>query len=266
MTIERIFSQLRQRGVKSLMPFLTAGDPDLATTEQLLVAMDSVGASVCELGIPFSDPIADGPVIQASMSYALDQGLKVAQVLEMVARIRPKLTMGLVAMASYSIVNRIGVERFVADSAAAGFDGFIFPDLPVEESTQATEAVHRANLTCSFLIAPTTPIERAERIARASSGFLYVLSRAGITGEQAQLPQDLDKRIEHLRGVTDLPIAVGFGISSNDQVRQVVKAADAAIIGSAIMRRVADHRAAGTKAVIDQVSRFMAKLANGLVV
>lgn len=262
--IDRIFQDLRATGGKALMPFLTAGDPDLPATAQLLPAIEQAGASVVEVGIPFSDPIADGPVIQASMSHALERGVRVSAILEMIASIRPKLSMGLVAMVSYSIVHRLGLDRWVQQAKAAGFDGFIFPDLPLEESRPAQEAVASAGLILSMLIAPTTPIERARQIAQASSGFVYLLSRAGITGERATLPPDLPQRISQLRQVTDLPIAVGFGISNAQQVGQVVSVADAAIVGSALMRQVAQHRQEPPQVMTAQVGRFVEQLAAGL--
>ncbi len=268
--INRIFETLRADdhrnpgGGKALMPFITAGDPDLATTAKLLPALEQAGASVVELGIPFSDPVADGPTIQASMTHALSQGVRVREVFEMVAGVRSEVSLGLVAMVSYSIVHRIGLSTFVREAAEAGIDGFIFPDLPLEESAPAVEAVREAGLVLSMLISPTTPIERAERIARASSGFLYVLSRAGITGETTALPQGLADRIQRLRNVTDLPVAVGFGISSRQQVQEVVGVADAAIVGSAIVRRIAEHRDDGADAVVEEVASFTRELAAGL--
>ena len=262
--IDGIFADLRQRGGKALMPFVTAGDPDLATTGRLLPAIERAGASVCELGIPFSDPIADGPVIQASMTHALGRGLRPGQVLEMVAEQRAGLSLGLVAMVSYSIVYRLGLKAFVRDAKQAGIDGFILPDLTLEESAPAREAVAAEGLTCSLLISPTTPLARAEAIARACSGFVYLLARAGITGERKEMPSDLAGRIEQLREVTDLPIAVGFGVSTAEHVRQVVAAGDAAIVGAAIMRRVAETRDQGADAVVDGVGGFVADLAVGL--
>lgn len=262
--IDAIFAQRRQMGEKSLIPFLTAGDPDLATTGRLLEAVQEAGASICELGIAFSDPIADGPVIQQSMSHVLAQGIRPRQVLDLVARLRPRLTMGLVVMVSYTIVYRMGVGSFLRDARDAGIDGFVVPDLPLEESTAVRDAVARYGLMCSFLIAPTTPVERAQRIARASSGFVYLLSRAGLTGESQALPTDLVGRIQAVRSVTQLPIAVGFGISNRQQVHDVLSVADAAIVGSAIMRRVAESRTQGSDAVVDEVGRFIADMAQGL--
>jgi tryptophan synthase alpha chain len=263
--IDDIFKRCRDRGQKALMPFITAGDPDLATTQRLLPGIERAGASICELGIAFSDPVADGPVIQASMKRALDQHVRPCQVLEMVARQRANLHMGLMAMVSYSIVYRLGLDSFLRDAAQAGIDGMIFPDLPLEESAPARAAAARHGLVCSFLIAPTTPIERARQIAQASTGFVYLLSRAGVTGESTSLPPDLTQRVSELRSVTDLPIVVGFGISNQQQVRSVLTVADAVIVGSAIMRRVDQHRQEGADAVVDQVSCFVSELAGGLV-
>lgn len=262
--IDAIFSKRRARGDKALMPFVTAGDPDIATTGAMLPALERAGASIVELGIPFSDPIADGPVIQASMTHALERGMKVEEVFEQVALQRDRVGLGIVAMVSYSIVHRLGLRQFVERAKAAGVDGFIFPDLPVDESDEAVGLVRDAGLILSMLISPGTPPQRAQRIARASSGFLYVLSRAGITGERSSLPAELPDRIRQLRDVTDLPIAVGFGISGAQQVARVVSVADAAIVGTALVRRIANHREQGTAAVIDAAEAFTRELASGL--
>ena len=238
--IDQIFRDLRQTGGKALMPFVTAGDPDLDATAAFLRGAADAGASICEVGVPFSDPIADGPAIQASMSRALDAGLRVERVFERVRELRGETSLGLVAMVSYSIVHRMGLGPFVQRAKDAGFDGFIFPDLPLEESGPTRAAAADAGLILSMLIAPTTPIDRAERIAAASSGFAYVVSRPGITGASGALPPELPERLRRLRDVTDVPLAVGFGVSSADQVRQVVDVADAAIVGSAVVQRLHD--------------------------
>ncbi|MGB0767810.1 MAG: tryptophan synthase subunit alpha [Phycisphaeraceae bacterium] len=238
--VEQIFSSLSLTGGKALMPFITAGDGGVERLGPTIQALERGGASICEIGIPFSDPIADGPVIQASMTRALDAGLHVDDVFEQVAQVRPTTELGLVAMVSYSIVYRIGLDAFVKRSAEAGFDGFIFPDLPLEASQPTRDAAANAGLILSMLIAPTTPIDRAQAIAAASTGFAYVVSRRGITGESSALAADLPDRLTKLRDVTDAPMAVGFGISSPEQVREVVKVADAAIVGSAMVRRMHD--------------------------
>ena len=266
--IDRIFSNLRASGQKGVMPFVTAGDPDLATTAAMLPAMERAGACICELGIPFSDPIADGPVIQASMTHALGQGLKPGQVLEMVKKLRSSLSIGIIAMVSYSIVYRVGHLKaadddgfaFLRAAKEAGIDGFIIPDLPIEEAGPVIDACKKLELSCSFLISPSTPDARAQAIAKACTGFVYVLSRAGLTGEQAALPVDLLDRLKRIRSVTSLPIAVGFGISNREHVKQVTQVADAAIVGSAIMRRIAPMRDKGQAAVVSDVESFVREL------
>lgn len=262
--IEQIFKQQREQGAKTLMPFVTAGDPDLATTEAILPKLEQAGAHICELGIPFSDPVADGPIIQASMARALDKGLRPGDVLEMVKRQRDQLNLGLVAMVSYSIVFRSGVEAYIKSAKAAGIDGLIVPDLPVTEADTLLKCAKDHEITCSLLIAPTTPLERAETVARACSGFLYVLARAGLTGLRKELPADLPDRINALRNVTDLPIAVGFGVSSPEHVAEVVKVADAAIVGSAIVKCIEASEGTTPEAIASDVGKFVADLAGGL--
>ena len=262
--IDTIFADLRPSGRKALMPFITAGDPDLDTTIRLLEAAQDAGASICEVGIPFSDPIADGPVIQASMSRALDRGLKVDQVFAAIAEARTRLTIGLVAMVSYSIVHRMGLKNFVTQAKTAGFDGFIFPDLPLAESGPARAVVAEAGMILSMLIAPTTPIERAEQLAAARTGFVYVVSRPGITGAREALPPELPARLERLRGVTDSPMAVGFGISTAAQVRDVVSVADAAIVGSALVAQIYEFAQISNDRAVEGTRAAVAELASGL--
>lgn len=236
------FTRLRAQKRKAIMPFLCAGDPGLDTTTALLPALAAAGAPVIEVGFPFSDPIADGPVIQAAMHRALERGVQVQQVFDAVAAARPKTDAALVAMVSFSIVHKMGLQEFLKRSVAAGFDGMIFPDLAYEESGPAAEACADANLTLSLLVAPTTPEARAAKIAAACTGFVYVLARAGLTGARAELPPELPGRLERLRRITHLPLAVGFGVSAPDQARAVTSVADAAIVGSAFVSRV--HKAA----------------------
>ena len=262
--IDRIFDELRSADRAALMPFITAGYPDLDTTAALLPAAQAAGASVCELGVPFSDPIADGPVIQASMTEALKKGVHPRDIFEMVRAQRDALDLGLVAMVSYSIPYRIGVKKFVADAADAGIDGFIFPDLPLEEAPDVNALVADAGLTSTLLIAPTTPDARAVAIAKACTGFVYVVARTGITGERTDLPEGLTARLEKLRGVTELPIAVGFGVSKPEHVAAVTAVADAAIVGSAVVRRIAEKPDAGPDAIARHVGAFFSELHTGL--
>jgi len=264
--IESIFGELRAGGRKALMPFVTAGYPSLEATGAVLEAIDQAGASICEVGFPFSDPIADGPVIQASMTDALNAGTTPIGVFEMIRQRRASLNMGLVAMVSYSIVYRMGIEAFVHQAQEAGLDGFIFPDLPLEESAAAGDIVRDAGLTCSLLIAPTTPPDRAAKIAQACSGFVYAVARTGITGESDAAPEGLHERVTQLRQVTDLPIAVGFGISTAAHVRAVVEQADAAIVGSALVRQIIEHKDQSPDDIGKHVGAFVADLATGLSV
>jgi tryptophan synthase alpha chain len=262
--IDRIFADLRRDGRKAIMPFITAGYPSLDHTAALLRAMQPAGASVVELGIPFSDPIADGPIIQASMTDALAAGTRPRDVLKTVRQVRDEVDLGIVAMVSWSIVARISPGDFITEAKAAGLDGFIFPDLPLEEAPPIVEQVRDAGLSCSLLIAPTTPAERAAKIAELCSGFIYAIARTGITGEQEKAPEGLDQRIAELRRASDLPIAVGFGIAKPDHVKAVVCHADAAIVGSAIVRQITKHKAAPPDEMAQHVGRFVEQLATGL--
>jgi len=262
--IETIFADRRAAGRRALMPFITAGYPSMAHTAALLPALERAGASICELGFPFSDPIADGPVIQASMTDALQTGSSPSRTFEMVADVRSRVNLGLVAMVSYSIVYRSGASDFVRRAKEAGIDGFIFPDLPLEEAAELSDIVRDAGLVSALLIAPTTPPDRAAKIVAHCSGFVYVVARTGITGEQEKAPEGLAERVAQLRQHTDLPIAVGFGIANAAHVRAVIEHADAAIVGSAIVRKITEHREAPPEQCAAEVGRFVADLATGL--
>ncbi len=251
------------------MPFICGSHPRAGDTSRLLPALATAGASIVEIGYPFSDPIADGPVIAAAMHEALLAGATPAAVHSEVAAARANgCTIGVVAMVSVSIVTKIGADRFIADAKRAGIDGFILPDVPLEECEDLLARVRDAGLTTSLLIAPATDSKRAERITRACSGFVYVLARAGITGDTnnaAVASGALASRVRELRTLTDLPLAVGFGISSAEHVRQVVRdaGADAAIVGSALVRRLSDASRAGQH-VVETGESFVRDLARGL--
>ncbi|MHC4562924.1 MAG: tryptophan synthase subunit alpha [Planctomycetota bacterium] len=259
--IVRTFAQARAAGRKQLLPFLTAGYPDLAATEAMLGDLESRGAEVCEIGFPFSDPIADGPTIQASYTDVLNKGLTCDEIFEMVKRYRAAGgNMALVAMVSYSIVFRQGAEAFAADAKAAGFDGLIVPDLPVDEAAGMEDITASAGLCNVLLIAPTTPPERRVDIARQSQGFIYYISVAGITGERDKLPPETIQAVAELRTHTDTPICVGFGISNAETVRTVCQAADGAIVGSAIIHRITDAKDGPTEQLVEKVGSFVGEL------
>ena len=259
-TIAQTFDDLRARGRIGLMPFLAAGFPDLGATAACLMALDSAGASVIELGFPFSDPIADGPVIQEAFTEALGHRIKVADVFGMVRGVRPQLRLPVVAMVSYSIVFRYGVERFASEAREAGFDGLITPDLPPPEAQRVCGMVRAAGLDTILLVSPTTSPVRREEIARLSSGFIYYLSVSGITGERDQLPPDLVTNVKQLEQVTDRPVCVGFGIHQPRHVAQLRGLADGAIVGTAYVRRMRQHVSEGPQRLAQVVGEYTREL------
>jgi tryptophan synthase alpha chain len=263
--IDTLFKQLRAQRRKALMPFITAGDPDLDFTAAMLRELSNRGCSLCELGIPYSDPIADGPVIQASYTRALAKKIKLAGILEMTRQLAPALKTPLVTMLSYAIVYRHGVEKYVADAKAAGIAGAIVPDLPVEEAQTLSRICRAADFSLIQLVTPTTPRERALRIAESSSGFLYYVSVTGLTGERGELPPELLENVNWLREQTPLPICIGFGISGVDQVRRLAPVADGLIVGSAVVRRIAAIETKPRETVLADVGTFVSELLAALV-
>jgi tryptophan synthase alpha chain len=261
--IDDIFSTLRPVGFKALMPFVCGGFPRPGLLGQLLEACESGGAVIAEVGIPFSDPIADGPVIAAAMHEAIVAGATPLSVMQEVQSARGKLGLGIVAMVSVSIVHRMGGPAGFAKIAMEhGFDGLIVPDAPLEEAGAIRDACRANDMAFSMLIAPSTPRERAEAIAKSCTGFVYVMARMGITGESSQVPE-VANRVQQLRQVTDLPLAVGFGVSNADHVAAVVKHADAAIVGSALVKRLGEaHKA--KRDVVRECKDIVASLAIGL--
>ena len=240
--LDAIFENLKESGSGGLMPFLTGGFPSLEITEQTLLGMGDSGADIVEIGFPFSDPIADGPVIASSMHQALENGLRIESLFEVVRSVRKKVSIGIVAMVSESIIERMGDEAFVQQAADSGFDGLIVPDMDISHTERLGQLADDHDLGLTFLIAPTTSSERADQILEACRGFVYLLARAGITGESDQAPE-IEKQVEMIRSRSDLPVAAGFGISTAEHVQLVTKHADAAIVGSALVRRMAESDA-----------------------
>jgi tryptophan synthase alpha chain len=259
-TIAETFESLRQRKHLALMPFIPAGYPDLAATAAVLPAIEAAGASLIEIGIPFSDPIADGPTIQAAFTEALAKKLKVADIFRTIKAVRPRVSIPLVAMVSYSIVFRYGLDRFLSEMKSAGFDGLILPDLPPPEAERVCATVRATGIDTILLVAPSTTSERRREIARLSSGFVYYLSVAGITGERDRLPEDLERNVAELKSLTDRPVCVGFGIHKAEQVAQLAKIADGAIVGSAIVTRMKQHIAEGPEAIAKAAGDYCREL------
>jgi tryptophan synthase alpha chain len=258
--IDSIFKQAKESGTPVLLPFVCAGSPALDSLPTLLRALESGGASIVEVGFPYSDPVADGPIIAAAMHDALGRGITPDLIFDQVRSVRGSIGMGLVAMVSVSIVIAMGgPDVFCAKAKDAGFDGCIFPDMGFAESPPYRDACRKHGLTISMLVSPSTPDERAVEIANASSGFVYLLARAGITGERKDLP-DIADRVRTIRRGSQTPIACGFGISTSEQVGAVVAHANGAIVGSALVRRLLDAPNPAQCA-----EEFVTELALGLV-
>jgi tryptophan synthase alpha chain len=258
--IDQLFSTLRKEKRKALMPFITAGDPDLAFTAAVVKELVSRGAHLFEIGIPYSDPIADGPVIQASYTRALAHKIKLDDILTTLGEVAPKVAAPIVTMVSYAIVYRHGLEQYVDDAQRHGIAGLIVPDLPVEESAALAKICAAREVSLIQLVTPTTPRERAVRIANTSTGFLYYVSVAGITGERTVLPSELVDNVGWLRTQTKLPICIGFGISQPEHVKLLAPVADGLIVGSAIVRRTATAADQPRERVLKDVGDYVAEL------
>jgi tryptophan synthase alpha chain len=262
--IQQRFDLLRSQHRCALMPFLMAGDPDLASTRAALLALQANGADLIELGIPYSDPLADGPVIQAAASRALAAGTTPAAVLEMLGSLRGELTIPVVLFTySNPLLNR-GMERFCAAAAAAGAAGLVVPDLPLEEAKKLSGIAAAAGLDLVLLVAPTTPAERMARIHQASRGFTYLVSVTGVTGVRTALESRVESLVGQLKGLGPTPVAVGFGIAGPEQARQVRQwGADGAIVGSALVKEMA-AASETAQPVAEAAGRFCAALRAGL--
>lgn len=244
MAVRDAFAGCRTQGRRAVLPFVTAGYPSLESTRRLLPALGAACRSVIEVGIPFSDPIADGPVIAESMHEALVAGCTPEAVFGAVRDVRGQVDAALVAMVSHSIVNRMGMDRFAGAAAAAGFSGLIVPDIDLEDAPALRRACDAAGIGCTLLVSPTSGDARIAQIAEHCSGFVYAMARLGITGERAEAPE-VKPIVDRIRRHTALPIAAGFGISTPAHVTAVLEHADGAIVGSAIVRRMREAIVSG---------------------
>ena len=239
--IAQTFERLKVEQRKGLIPFITAGHPDLETTRKLLLALQTAGADVIELGVPFSDPIADGPVIQQSSQHALSSGVTLQKILTVVAELRSELTTPLVLFSYLNPVLQFGIDKFSREAADAGVDGVLFCDLPLDEAADIKETLVERSVDLILLAAPTSTDDRLHQIAATASGFIYAVSRTGVTGTRDALSNEAEQLVRRLRPLTSLPIAVGFGISTADQIAQVWDYADGAVVGSALVKEINDH-------------------------
>jgi tryptophan synthase alpha chain len=242
----------------ALVAYITCGDPDLATSRDIALAAINAGASVIELGVPFSDPLADGPVIQRASQRALRHGTSIAEVIELGKQIRRQSQAGLIIFSYLNPILRLGVENFAAAIQDAGIDGALITDLPVEEATDYLRLMRQRNLATIFLAAPTSTDRRLKQIAAASRGFVYAVSRTGVTGARQEMAQDAQKLVRRLRKFTKLPIAVGFGISTAEQFTAVGKFADAAVVGSAIVQTIENNPGSESRSVAEFIRQLSA--------
>jgi tryptophan synthase alpha chain len=260
--IDTKFKELKEKGLPAFIPFITAGDPSLDATRELILEFDSRGADMIELGVPFSDPIADGPVIQASYYRALSSGIKLSDILELVRDVRKESEIPIVSMISQSILFKYGCKEFVKNAVNAGLDGATIPDLPIEEAEEIIEAGKGEDFKVACFIAPTTTDSRVDLIVRKSQGFLYYISVVGITGSKNELTNEIKNNIQKIKKATSLPVALGFGISTPEQARMAGKIADAVIVGSAIVREIERCSDQGNSKLVNEVGAFVGELVN----
>ncbi len=240
-TVSDCFARLRDRGQCALIPFITAGDPDLETTAAALKRLDDSGADLIELGVPYSDPLADGPVIQAAATRALQRGTRLDDVLNMVATVIPDLRAPVILFTYYNPIHHRGVETYLQQVAKAGVKGLVIPDLPLEEADTVLKKASDLGLEITLLVAPTSSKERIHKIAAHSQGFIYLVSTTGVTGIRSKVESRVNDLLQELRQATDKPIGVGFGISQPEHARQMMDwGADAAIVGSAFVKRLSE--------------------------
>lgn len=260
--IEETFASLKSAGRKALIPYIMAGDPDLETTAGLVVELDRRGADLVELGVPFSDPIADGPTIQRAALRALDQGTTLRRIVDTVGSIRKRSAIPIVLMTYYNPVLAYGIEDLCRDGARAGVDGLIVPDLPPEEGAELSDACGRHGLTVVFLVAPTSTRARIELVSRHTTGFVYCVSLTGVTGARGSLADGVDAFMAQVRSHTDRPLGLGFGISSPEQAGEASRLADGVIVGSAIINVMEEH--AGEPDMLRIVGEYVASLRSGI--
>jgi tryptophan synthase alpha chain len=257
-SISETFARLRREGKRALIPFITAGDPDLATTRDLLIELARAGADIIELGVPFSDPVADGPVIQRASMRALQNDFGVAEILQVVKEARREMDVPVVLFSYLNPLLQFGLDRLSEASRLAGVDGVLVTDLALEEAPEFQESLSKNSQDLILLVAPTTNDQRLQMIAENAGGFIYAVSRMGVTGTRTEISDDAQKLVARVRAISDLPVAVGFGISSREQVAEVWKYADAAVVGSAIVAEI--EKLKGMPDLAARVGRFMRDL------
>ena len=262
--IKNTFNRIKKKNETALIPYIMAGDPDLATTRRLILEMEKVGCDIIELGAPFSDPLADGPTIQKAAIRSLRNRTSIADVLGLVADVRTTSKVPLILMTYYNLIFKYGEERFVHDAAAAGLDGLILPDLPPEEAGTLMPLAKKAGLDTIFLLAPTSTEERIKLVSKVSQGFIYYVSLTGVTGAKLAVQNSIKDALLRIKSVTDKPVCVGFGISSPDQAAQVALwGADGVIVGSALVKVIEEN--VGSPELVDRTIAFVQALKQGVL-
>jgi tryptophan synthase alpha chain len=260
--IEKRFADLKAAGQKALVTYIGAGDPHLGATRDLVLAFDRAGVDVMELGVPFSDPLADGVVNQLAAQRGLESGTTPGKVLATVAEIRQTSEIPIVLYIYYNLLHRPGLAGFIQEAAAAGVDGLLVLDLPPEESGNYEQLMREHGLCAVYLVAPTTPENRIEKIVKRGMGFIYYISREGVTGMQQTVADSIGERTALIRAHTDLPIVIGFGVSNANQAREVASSGDGVVVGSAIVKRIAEN--GDSPGLVTEVAAFVKDLAEGV--
>src|SRR5450631_2665753 len=256
------FAALKRAGKKGFIVYIGAGDPNLGATRELALAFDQAGVDVLELGVPFSDPLADGLVNQLAAQRGLESGTTPPKLLETIAAIRRQSQIPIVLYIYFNLIHRVGLEKFISDAAKAGADGLLVLDLPPEESDNYETLMKKAGLCHIYLVAPTTPEDRMALIVKRGSGFIYYISREGVTGMQSKVASNLASQVAKIRAHTNLPIAVGFGVSNPEQAKAVASEADGCVVGSAVVNQIAEH--GKSPQLVAKVSAFVKSLADAV--
>lgn len=261
--IDRKFQELKKENKKAFIAYITAGDPSLEAAKRIVLTLEDAGVDIIELGIPFSDPLADGPVIQAASHRALQNKVTLKKIFRMVGILRKATDIPITFMTYYNPVLRYGIEKFIKSCKHNGVDGAIVPDLPYEEAGDLIQCAKREGIATIFLAAPTSTRKRIREIVKNSTGFIYYVSLTGVTGARRNLPSDIASNVRMIKSITKKPVAVGFGISAPRQTRDIVRIADGAIVGSAIVKMVADN-AGNNKNMLSKISSFSKSLAKAI--
>lgn len=262
--IKNAFNRLKKKNEKALIPYIMAGDPDLATTKKLILEMEKAGSDMIELGAPFSDPLADGPTIQKAAIRSLQNRTTIADILQLVSDTRKETNVPLILMTYYNLIFKYGEERFVTDAVSSGLDGLILPDLPPEEAGTLITSAKKAGLDTIFLLAPTSTDERIRMVSRLSQGFIYYVSLMGVTGAKDGPQSSVESALRKVKGTTEKPVCVGFGISTPDQAAQVaIWGADGIIVGSALVKIIEDH--IGSPELVPKTAGFVRSLKEGVL-